>query len=273
MRPARTCGLRASEIGAGNDVDVRAGLLDKTGDINLVSANDQAYSRSEEYKKKTGLSVSGGFLSISSAKEAGRVAQSSTSVGSQVNAVRDADLQAERDINVIGSSINAGGNVRLNAGQDVNVLAAQNSTSNQDWEKNRQTGIGVSSNANGVTFFAGVDRTKEKNRLEQQTARAGENLAVDARRDINQVGSDLEAANNVDLTAGRNIKIDAARESQLIEQQRESSRNGLSLSVNHNYGSDPDAVSGAGKGRRGQQGIEHAQGSGRGFAVPVRPDG
>lgn len=187
--------LRASEIGAGNDVDVRAGLLDKTGDINLVSANDRAYSRSEEYKKKTGLSVSGGFLSISSAKEAGRVAQSSTSVGSRVNAVRDADLQAERDINVIGSSINAGGNVRLNAGQDVNVLAAQNSTSNQDWEKNRQTGIGVSSNANGVTFFAGVDRTKEKNRLEQQTAaasqiRAGENLAVDARRDINQVGSD-----------------------------------------------------------------------------------
>ncbi|MGN2432750.1 hemagglutinin repeat-containing protein [Pseudomonas syringae] len=245
--------LRASEIGAGNDVDVRAGLLDKTGDINLVSANDEAYSRSEEYKKKTGLSVSGGFLSISSAKEAGRVAQSSTSVGSQVNAVRDADLQAERDINVIGSSINAGGNVRLNAGQDVNVLAAQNSNSSQDWEKNRQTGIGVSSNANGVTFFAGVDRTKEKNRLEQQTAaasqiRAGENLAVDAKRDINQVGSDLEAANNIDLTAGRNIKIDAARESQLIEQQRESSRNGLSLSVNHNYGSTKDAVSGAGKG-------------------------
>nr|WP_259639805.1 hemagglutinin repeat-containing protein [Pseudomonas syringae group genomosp. 3] len=44
------------------------------------------------------------------------------------------------------------------------------------------------------------------------------------------------------------IKIDAARESQLIEQQRESSRNGLSLSVNHNYGSTRDAVSGAGKG-------------------------
>ncbi|MCF5627711.1 hemagglutinin repeat-containing protein, partial [Pseudomonas syringae] len=33
-----------------------------------------------------------------------------------------------------------------------------------------------------------------------------------------------------------------------IEQQRESSRNGLSLSVNHNYGSTKDAVSGAGKG-------------------------
>ncbi|MCD5997362.1 hemagglutinin repeat-containing protein [Pseudomonas sp. CDFA 602] len=245
--------LRASEVSAGNDVDLRAGLQDKTGDINLISANDEAYSRSEAYKKKTGLSVSGGFLSISSAKEAGRVAQSTTSVGSQVNAVRDAGLQAERDINVIGSSINAGGNVRLNAGQDVNVLAAQNSNSNQDWEKNRQSGIGVSSNANGVTFFAGVDRAREKNRLEQQTAaasqiRAGEDLDVTAKRDINQSGSDLEASNNINLTAGRNIKIDAAREKQLIERQRETERNGLSLSLNHNYGSTRDAVSGAAQG-------------------------
>ncbi|WP_152998453.1 hemagglutinin repeat-containing protein [Pseudomonas syringae] len=53
-----------------------------------------------------------------------------------------------------------------------------------------------------MTFFAGVDRTKEKNRLEQQTAaasqiRAGENLAVDAKRDINVKGRD------VTLDAGR----------------------------------------------------------------------
>nr|WP_328803393.1 hemagglutinin repeat-containing protein [Pseudomonas triticifolii] len=245
--------LRASEIAANNDVELRAGLLDKTGDINLVSANDEAYSRSEQYKKKTGLSVSGGFLSISSAKEAGREAQSSTSVGSQVNATGDTALQAERDINLVGSSINAGGNVSLKAGQDVNVLAAQNTSSDRNWEKNRQSGIGVSSNANGVTFFAGVDRAQEKNRLEQQTAaasqiQAGEDLAINARRDINQVGSDLRAANNIDLTAGRNIRIDAANEKQLTEQERESQRNGLSMSLNHNYGSTRDAVSGAGQG-------------------------
>ncbi|XVN20959.1 hemagglutinin repeat-containing protein [Pseudomonas corrugata] len=154
--------VRASQTTAGNDVELRAGLVNKEGDINLVSANDTAYSRTEEYKKKTGLSVSGGFLSFASAKEAGRIAQSSTSVGSQVTADRDAMLQAERDINVIGSSIKAGGNVSLDAGRDVNVLAAQNSRSELDWEKNKQAGIGVSSDANGINFFAGVDRTKEK---------------------------------------------------------------------------------------------------------------
>ncbi|MCK9780125.1 hemagglutinin repeat-containing protein, partial [Pseudomonas syringae pv. syringae] len=79
--------------------------VSKTGDINLLSANDETSSHSDEYKKKTGLSVSGGFLSISSAKEAGGQAQGSTSVGSQINAAGYVSLQTERDINVIGSSV------------------------------------------------------------------------------------------------------------------------------------------------------------------------
>ncbi|WP_170968970.1 hemagglutinin repeat-containing protein, partial [Pseudomonas viridiflava] len=113
--------LSASKVGAGNDVDIRAGLVDRTGDISLVSANDGAYSQSDEYKKKTGLSVSGGFLSVSSARQAGLEGQSSTSVGSQINALGDVNLQAERDINIVGSGVNAVGNVSLKAGQDVNV--------------------------------------------------------------------------------------------------------------------------------------------------------
>lgn len=248
--------LRASKTSAGNDVELRAGLVKDSGDINLVSANDTAYSRSEQYKSKTGFSTSGGFLSISSAKESGRQAQSSTSVGSQVVADRDATLQAERDINVLGSSINGGRNVSLNAGRDVNVAAGLNENAEQAWSKSRQVGIGVSSDANGVNFFAGADRLKEKNRLEQQAAaasqiNAGKDLAINAKRDINQTGSDLQATHDIDLAAGRNINIDAARETQVIEQQRESERNGLSASLNHNYGQTKNAVSGTGKGENG----------------------
>ncbi|WP_256660404.1 hemagglutinin repeat-containing protein, partial [Pseudomonas sp. GL93] len=244
--------VRASEISAENDVELRSGLVKETGDINLVSANDTAYSRSEKYEKKTG-SISGGFIAISSAKKAGQEAQSSTSVGSQVSADRDASLHAERDINLVGSGVSAGRDVSLNAGRDVNVLAAQSSTSERDWQKSKQAGIGVSSDANGVTLFVGADKSAEKNRLEQQTAaasqiNAGQDLTINAKRDINQRGSDLLAANDAELTAGRDINIDAARERLLIEQQRETERNGLSVAINHNYGNTKDAVSGAGKG-------------------------
>ncbi len=244
--------LRASEISADNDVELRAGLVKETGDINLISANDTAYSRSEKYEKRTG-SISGGFIAISSAKKAGQEAQSSTSVGSQVSADRDANLQAERDINLVGSGVSAGRDVSLNAGRDVNVLAGQSSSSERDWQKSKQAGIGVSSDANGVTLFVGADKSAEKNRLEQQTAaasqiNAGQDLTINAKRDINQRGSDLSAANDAELTAGRDINIDAARERLLMEQQRETERNGLSVAINHNYGNTKDAVSGAGKG-------------------------
>lgn len=248
--------LRASEISAENDTELRAGLVNSTGDINLVSANDTAYTRSEQYKKKVGLSSSGGFISISSAKESGRQAQSSTSVGSQVSADRDASLKAERDINLVGSGISAGRNVSLDAGRDVNVVAAQNAKAEQGWSKAKQVGIGVSSDANGVSFFAGADSSREKNRLEQQTAaasqiNAGQDLTVKAVRDINQVGSDLSADKDISLTAGRDIRIDAAQETQLTELQRQTERNGLGVTLNHNYGRTKDAVSGAGKGEDG----------------------
>ncbi|MCX5510508.1 hemagglutinin repeat-containing protein, partial [Pseudomonas sp. BJa3] len=248
--------LRASEANAGKDVELRAGLVDKEGDINLVSANDTAYSHSEQYKKKTGLSVSGGFISVGSAKKAGQEAQSSTSVGSQLTAVQDASLTAERDINVTGSGIAAGRNVSLNAGRDVNVAAAQNEHSEHQWSSEKRTGFGVSGDDNGVSLFLGSEQQKAKDRLEQQLAaasqiQAGQDLDVRAGRDINQTGSDFKAKHDINLEAGRDINIDAARERLLVEHEREQKSQGIGVTINHNLGNTKDAIEGAGKGENG----------------------
>ncbi len=245
--------VQASAVTAGNDAELRAGLVDDTGDINLISANDTHYNRSEAYKKKTGLSVSGGFLSLASAKEAGRQGDGNTSAGSLVSAGRDTILSAERDINVLGSGIDAGRHVSMDAGRDVNVMAAANESAEHAWSKSKQTGIGFSSDDNGVGVFVGVDGLKEKNRREQQSGAAsqisaGQDLTINAKRDINQIGSDLAANNDIELNADRNINIDAGRETLLVEQQRETERNGLGVRIDHNYGQTKDAVNGAGKG-------------------------
>lgn len=162
-------------------------------------------------------------------------------------------MQAERDINLVGSGISAGRNVNLDAGRDVNVVAAQDASSERSWEKKKQTGSSISSNGNGISLFAGTEGSGEKNRVERETAsgsqiNAGQDVAINAKRDINQRGSDVGAANDIELTAGRNINIDAARESVLTEQIREKESNGLGVSINHNYANTKDAVSGAGKG-------------------------
>ncbi|WP_422396150.1 hemagglutinin repeat-containing protein [Pseudomonas trivialis] len=171
-----------------------------------------------------------------------------------MSADRDATLQAERDINLVGSGISAGRDVSLNAGRDVNVVAAQNTNSERGWAKSKQAGIGVSSDGNGVSFFAGTQVSSQSDRVERETAAgsqisAGQDVAINAKRDINQRGSDLSASNDIDLTAGRNINIDAARESVLTEQVRQKESNGLGVSINHNYANTKEAVSGAGKGR------------------------
>ncbi|MBA6065909.1 hemagglutinin repeat-containing protein [Pseudomonas mosselii] len=253
--------LRASEANAGKDVELRAGLIDKEGDVNLVSANDTAYSHSDSYKKKIGMSVSPGIVvipsvSLASAKKAGQEARSSTSVGSQVLAVRDASLQAERDINLLGSGVNAGRNVSLNAGRDVNVAAAENQSDTQTWSKTSKVGLTTSADDNGIKMFAGVEKELAKDRLREQLAsasqvKAGQDLDINAGRDINQTGSDLIAGHDISLGAGRDINIDAARETRIHEQEREYATQGAGASINHNFGRTKDAVSNAGKGENG----------------------
>ncbi|MCF1489455.1 hemagglutinin repeat-containing protein, partial [Pseudomonas sp. AA27] len=267
--------LRASEANAGKDVELRAGLIDKAGDINLVSANDTAYSRSEEYKKKFKLSLSPEIIlnpaalmmpiapgtvlpsvSIGSAKASGQEARSSTSVGSQVSGERDATLQAARDINVLGSGVSAGRNVSLNAGRDVNVSAAQNQSDNSHWSSSSKTGLRFDSDDNGMNFFAGVEKEKAKDRLREQLAagsriQAGQDLDVKAGRDINQTGSDLVAGHDISLGAGRDINIDAGRETRIQELEREYEGHGISGSINHNLGKTKDALSNTGKGENG----------------------
>ena len=249
-------GVRASTVDAGNDVELRAGLLESTGDINLLSANNEAYNLSERYRKKTGLSASGGMVAVSSAKKAGQAAQSSTSVGSQVIAEGDASLQAERDINIVGSGVSAGGNLLLDAGRDVQVIAADNENATSTWQRERRTGIAISSDRNGVTAFAGND-TKIDKRWDTQSAAAaslletGENLDIKAGRDIRQTGSDLAAGRDVNLIAERNIILDAASEQRRQQQKETHQRTGLTVSVNHNFGNTMDAIKGAGRGDNG----------------------
>jgi len=245
--------LRASTTEAGNDVELRSGLIKDTGDINLVSANDTAYSLTEHYKKKTGLSVSGGMLSFSSAKKAGQEARSSTSVGSHVVAERDASLLAERDINVIGSSVSAGRNLLLDAGRDVNVAAAQNQQGSAAWERERKTGIGLDSDRNGFTAFVGNDVQIEKGLNTRQTAaasslEAGNDLDVKAGRDANLSGSDFSAGRDINVVAEHDINLDVATERYFQEQQELHQRNGLTVNVSHNFGNTVDAIKGIGQG-------------------------
>jgi filamentous hemagglutinin len=264
----RNVGVHASEINAGNDAELHAGLVDKTGDINLAAADDQAYSRAEEYKKKVGLSLKdavgwavgtpsfGADMTFSSAQKGGREVVSSTSVGSLVNAGHDAILNAARDINIVGSGVSAYHTAQLDAGRDVNVVADTDQQRSNSWESNKSFGIKQDVDNNGYTTFAGSETLKHGVDSNGRTAAgslidAGEDLKINAGRDINQQGSDLQAENNIKLKATRDINIDAAGQFNEVTTQDSVKRNGTTTTVAYNYGKTLDTLKGTGKGEDG----------------------
>ncbi|WP_225137889.1 hemagglutinin repeat-containing protein [Pseudomonas putida] len=260
--------LNASEVNADNDAELHAGLVDKEGDITLSSADDQAYSRAEEYKKKLGLSLKdtigwaagtpgfGADMTFATSHNGGREVVSSESIGSQVNAGHDAILNAARDINIIGSGVSAVNNASLDAGRDVNVVASIDNHRSNSWETDKTVGIKQTIDSNAFTTFAGSETIQHGVNSKGYTAAgssidAGMNITVNAGRDINQQGSDLIAENNIRLKADRDINIDAKEEASEVTIRDSIKRNGITVTTAYNIGNTMDGLKGTGKGEDG----------------------
>ena len=264
----RDINLNASVINADNNAELHAGLLDKTGDISLSSADNEAYSRSEEFKKKLGLSLkdavglaagtpgAGADITANASHKGGREVVSSTSVGSEINAGHDAILKATRDINIIGSGINAGHDANLDAGRDVNVVASVDEQRSSSWETNKSYGIKQAIDINGFSTFVGNETAKKGNESTGHTAAGssisvGQNLTVNAGRDVNLQGSDMRSGIDLKVNAKRDINIDAAEQANAITTWDSVKRNGTTTTIAYNIGNTLNTLQGTGKGEDG----------------------
>ncbi|MBR7198038.1 hemagglutinin repeat-containing protein [Pseudomonas sp. 14A] len=264
----RDINLNASVINANNNAELHAGLLDKTGDINLSSADNEAYSRAEEFKKKLGLSLkdtvglfagtpgAGADITANASHKGGREVVSSTSVGSEINAGHDAILKATRDINIIGSGINANHDANLHAGRDVNVVASTDEHRDNSWETNKSYGIKQTIDSNSFSTFVGNETIKNGVNSSGHTAAgssisAGQNLNLNAGRDVNLQGSDMQSGIDLKINAERDINIDAAEQAEAITTWDSIKRNGTTTTVAYNIGNTLDTLQGTGKGQDG----------------------
>ncbi len=125
--------------------------------------------------------------------------QSSTQQGSELSAGGNATIAAGTDILLGASSLKAGGNVGLEAKGDVNIIAQANSNDEQTRGKifNRDetstTAVGSSITGGGnVAITAGADG---------------------AAKDINMIGSSIDAGGKASLNATNNINVLAAEDS------------------------------------------------------------
>ncbi|KFB99277.1 putative heme utilization/adhesion exoprotein [Trabulsiella guamensis ATCC 49490] len=188
--------LNAGLISAGNSLNLSA-----IGDINNIGSAISGKSVALE-------SISGSINNITRAQQwdvtAGRTHISGTDTGTTatITASESLSLDAGRDINITGADVSAGDSLGMFAGNDINIAANQITESdNRQHRKNQE-----------------VSRT-----ITQQgsTVSAGGNLVMAADNNLNVTASSVTAGNIALLSAGNDLNLNAARES-------ESHRNGKS---------------------------------------------
>ncbi|ASP35461.1 hemagglutinin repeat-containing protein [Labrenzia sp. VG12] len=214
----------AASVAAGSDLRLDAGR-----DIRLEAVHD-LYAHSESHKVDTfALSVSA-FENVSGPlKTLADVPRMATSgrgnLGYQALSAVSAGLKAVDALNQL-NAIASGGTV---AGVRV--------------------GIGVSSERSSSSESSAIARTA--------TLSAGNNLSLDAGRDITAKGAQIDAGNDISLAAGRDIRLESAENRMAFEGDSSSASVGLGVTFGVGAGG---ASLGVGLDVSGQQSsYEHAE--------------
>src|SRR5690606_1474704 len=245
--------VAGSTVAADNSVELHAGLTNDTGNLNIVALQEDSFSESKTHKKSFGIDISSDFVSFSKEHDNSRDGTASTNAASVILAGNNITGNAAQDVNVVGSVLDAGNNLSLDGGRNVIITAGKNAESAGSEHKNRRDGIGLDGDDNGISVFAGNETHSNREQLNQNTVagsvlNAGNNVTVNAGNDLLVSGSDVNAGRNLNLTAVNNATINASEEQLGSETKSSFTRDGLTVTANHNIGQAIDAISNIGKG-------------------------
>lgn len=145
--------------------------------------------------------------------------------GSSLEAGHDIKLQAGNDVNVKGSQVQAGRDIDVK-GRDINIDVAHGSSTQKTRESQNWAGVhggtsgGIKVGIGASHGAAGVNGTQGNSTPTQLDA--GRDIKLDASHDLNIVGSQVKAGRDIDLTAGNDLNIRAAQNDSHYEQNRRS---------------------------------------------------
>jgi autonomous glycyl radical cofactor GrcA len=245
--------LAASTVYAGQSAELHAGLIDDNGDINITSLQNLSFDETKTRKKSFGFDISKDFVSFSKETRAGNDKTLVTNAGSQVLASDNITGNASRDINLQGSLLDAGNNVNLDAGRNINLLAGTDSYTEGQEHSTRRDGVGWGGDDNGFSVFAGNETRKNREQTGENLAaatqvNAGNNVNLTAEQDILIAGSDVNAGKSITLDAKRDVVITTSTDTLTAEERNSFTRDGLTLTANHNIGQAVDAIKDLGGG-------------------------
>lgn len=193
---------------AGNDVNARAAAIAAEGDVGIQAGRDvnllaeASMERSSSHaKKKTAIDES--------------VRQQGTEIASGGNTV----ILAGRDVTAQAADVTAQGDIGVAAGRDVNLTTA--TESDYRYREQTKTSSGFLSKKTTHTIEE-ESATREKGSL-----LSGDNVTVSAGNNLRVLGSAVAGDGDVALSAGNNVDIVAATNTDTAWRFKETKKSGL----------------------------------------------
>ncbi|WP_275950159.1 hemagglutinin repeat-containing protein [Enterobacter asburiae] len=193
---------------AGNDVNARAAAMAAEGDVGIQAGRDvnllaeaSTERASSQAKKKTSIDES--------------VRQQGTEIASGGNTA----IVAGRDVTAQAAEVTAQGDIGVAAGRDVNLTTATES----DYRYREQTKTSSGFLSKKTTHTIEEDSaTREKGSL-----LSGDNVTVSAGNNLRVLGSAVAGDGDVALSAGNNVDIVAATNTDTSWRFKETKKSGL----------------------------------------------
>ena len=238
------------------------------GDLTLSAGNNLTVTGSDLIAGRD-MALSGKNVAITAAenqsrqtheveqKTSGLTLALSGTAGSALNSV----VQATQDARSAGSS-------RLQALQGVKAALSGVQASQAARLDAAQGNDPANNNTVGVSLSYGSQSSKSTQRSEQTTAQgssltAGRDLSITAREgDLNAVGSQLKAGNDVALSASRDITLQSAQNTQLLEGKNDSHGGTVGVGIgvgSGGWGISVSASANKGKGSESGNGTTHSE--------------
>ncbi|MGJ7580840.1 hemagglutinin repeat-containing protein [Variovorax sp. RHLX14] len=217
-------------LNAGRDVNIRQGTVSTEGtlavlaghDVNIESGSASQSLDSASYKK------SRGFLSSKSITRQESTSQT-TIVGSSLSG-KDVLVSAGNDLTVSGSQVIAQEQLSLSAGRDVRIQSTEETASQSSAATQRKSGLSASV-LTGVSYgkSAGAQNQTGQSTTQIGSTLSGGNVSIDAGRDARIIASTVVADKDIAITAGRNIDVLAATDTQRSASSSQSASTSIGL--------------------------------------------
>lgn len=153
---------------------------------------------------------------------------------------------------VTGSRLDAEGKVALDSGRNIIIQSGVGSESIGNEEKNSRTGMGFGADSNSISVFAGKEIESTRHQTDAQTVAGssikGDSVSMNAGNNIDIIGSDVEADRTIRLDAGNDVNVVSSHEQLVTTDKNSFTRDGLTVTMNHNIGQALDAIGSLGSG-------------------------